>query len=193
MSSSPHPGALQRARIRAESDCLAQADLAEIVLRLLLHQDGSTTRLLEALSGSAIVVHVIEQAFVDGLPAALAGNLPGKRFLRRVTALEAKGRIVLDSLSYTAADALPEQTVEELLRGLRPIGHVLAKAWTRREFRNDNAHMYEELWASVGLPDLEASRQMLIVTPAGPCMLLAETFRRGALDAMSARKARPKS
>lgn len=177
MSSSP----LQRERFHCAADAPAQAERAQTLLRVLLHQDGSTTRLLEAMSGGAITVHVIEQGFIQELPPWLAGVLPGRTFLRRLTALEANGQVFLDSLSYTAVEVLPSVLVQELVDGARPIGAVLADVWTRRAFREDDTHILEELWSVVGMADPQASRSTMIVTPGGPCMVLAETFRRGVL------------
>jgi chorismate-pyruvate lyase len=151
------------------------------LLRLLLCQDGSTTRLLETLTGAQITVHVIEQGFVDTLPVQLAGVLPGKTFLRRLTSLEADGRVLLDSISYIAVEVLPRSVVQELVAGIRPIGHLLARSWTRRVFRNEDTPLLEELWDAIGTPDPQASRSTLIVTPEGPCMVLGETFRQGVL------------
>ena len=173
---------LQRHRFHRDPDAPTQAASAQALLRVLLHQDGSTTRLLEALGGGDLRVHVIEQGLVTELPLQLAGSMPGSKFLRRLTTLEANGRVLLDSLAYIAVGALPGPLVQELLEGIRPIGHVLAHLWTRRAFRALDDTVFEELWAVVGLPDPLASRSTSIATPAGLCMVLAETFRRGVLD-----------
>jgi chorismate-pyruvate lyase len=173
---------LQRARFHSAADEPAQAEFAQVLLRLLLHQDGSTTRLLEAMSDGDLRVQVIDQGFLREVPPPLAASLAGKTVLRRLTSLEVKGRVLLDSLAYIAAEALPASMVQELVDGVRPIGHVLASLWTRRVFRPEDAWTIEELGRAVGLPDPPASRSTAIVTPAGPCMVLAETFRRGVLD-----------
>lgn len=179
MSSSSHVRALQRQRFLAEGDADARTGPRGTLLRLLLQQDGSTTRLLEALSGAEITVHVLEQGLVHVLPVPLAGVLPGTTFLRRITSLEADGRVLLDSISYIAVEVLPRPIVQALVEGIRPIGHVLVPLWTRRVFRDGDTQLLEELWAAVGEPDPQASRSMLVVTPEGPCMVLAETFRGG--------------
>jgi chorismate-pyruvate lyase len=152
------------------------------MLQVLLAQDGSTTRLLETIAGEKICVHVIEQEVVHELPRELAGSLPGKSFLRRLTTLEAKGHVLLDSISYIAIDALPEAVVRELQEGVRPIGTVLSCLWTRRTFRSQDTSLLEELWSAVGHPDERASRSSCVHTPEGPCMILGETFRRGVVS-----------
>lgn len=186
---SMHPPDLlpfQRERFHSDSDSPAQAALARTVLQLLLHQDGSTTRLLEVLAGGAIAVHVLEQGLVRELPSQLEGSLPGNTFLRRLTALEAGGRVLLDSVSYIAVERLPRAVVHGLEEGTRPIGHILARLWTRRSFRDQDTQLFEQLWARTGQPDPRASRSCVILTPEGPCMVLAETFRRGVLEAIGA-------
>jgi chorismate-pyruvate lyase len=172
---------LLRQRFASAAEPVPHVD-ARALLHLLLHQDGSTTRLLELLAGGDITVHVLAQDLVRQLPSHLASALPGRTFLRRLTSLEAHGCVLLDSLSYIAVEALPASAVQELVAGVRPIGHVLAGLWTRRSFRDQDTGIFEELWAAVGEPDPPASRSTLISTPAGACMVLAETFRRGVLD-----------
>jgi chorismate-pyruvate lyase len=171
---------LQRERCLRDPEPHAQALLARGVLRMLLHQDGSTTRLLEATLGGPITVHVLEQQLVPALPPFLQGALPGTTFLRRITALEAQGQVLLDSLAYIAVEALPGPMVRDLMEGVRPIGHIVASLWTRRAVRGGDHALLQELWSVVGEPDPEASRSGAILTPDGPCMILAETFRRAA-------------
>jgi chorismate-pyruvate lyase len=101
-----------------------------------------------------------------------------------VTSLHVSGHVLLDSLAYIAVEALPPPLVQELRGGIRPIGHVLANVWTRRTLRDQDARLLEELWGAVGNPDLPASRSLCIYTPRAPCILLAETFRRGILTRM---------
>jgi len=153
----------------------------QTIRALLLAQDGSTTALLEKLGPAKVSVHVIEQHVVEKLPGELDGELPGARFLRRLASLHARGDVLLDSLSYTAIDVLPQSVARELTKGVRPIGHLLSQLWTRREFRDRHEGLLQELWDAVGDPDPPSSRTMCIYTPRAPCMLLAETFRGGVL------------
>lgn len=175
----PSRGAARRERFFDRCASPTEAAAARALLPVLLHQDGSTTRLLEAITGGPIQVQVLHQHEVDALPAALHGVLPGTRFLRRLTALCAHGEVLLDSLAYIALDGLPPDIAAELHAGQRPIGHLLAKLWTRRRFGAHDAALLEELWRTVGRPDAQASRSCVIDTPVGACMVLAETFRAG--------------
>lgn len=181
------PSQLHRERFLRVCDHPAEAAWASVVLRLLVSQDGSTTRVLESIAGGKFSVHVLDQRIIDALPRQLEGALPGTRFLRRLTSLEAHGHVLLDSLAYIAIDALPGSALRELQEGVSPIGHVLSRLWTRRAFRVDDTDLFDELWSVVGYPDPHASRSSCIYTPDGPCMILGETFRRGALTVQSAR------
>jgi len=160
---------------------LCRNSCEQAIRALLLAQEGSTTRLLQTLCRNDISVQVIDQQVVDKLPIALDGELPGTRFLRRLSSLHAGGHVLLDSFSYTALDVLPTLVASELIEGTRPIGHVFSHLWTRRTFRGGDADLLESLWAEVGDPDPPSSRTLFIHTPRAPCMLLAETFRGGVL------------
>lgn len=157
------------------------------LLHLLLHQDGSTTRLLQMLVGGPISVHVLDQGFVDEVPDSLADVLSGKRFLRRLISLEAGGYVLLDSISYIATDILPAPVVRDLEEGIRPIGSILADLWTRRRSRAADKQLLDELWAVTGKADPAASRACSILMPQGTCMVLAETFRRGVITVAATR------
>lgn len=154
----------------------------DAILALLLAQDGSTTNLLERIGQCKISVHLVEQQVVDKLPIQIDGELPGHRFLRRITSLHSGGLVLLDSIAYIATDVLPPPVVKALEDGTRPIGHVLSPLWTRRSFRDRNGPLLEDLWKAVGQPDPHASRSLCIYTPRAPCVLLGETFRRGVLN-----------
>lgn len=134
------------------------------------------------MAGCDLTVHVIEQERVHALPAQLEGSLPGTSFLRRLTTLEARNNVLLDCVAFIAVQTLPCEVVSALEEGIRPIGHLLSQLWMRRVFREPDPETLEQLWATFGVPDPRAARSSLIVTPAGPCMVLAEVFRRGVLD-----------
>jgi chorismate-pyruvate lyase len=184
--------ALERQRFLHPSDPPAQAVHARNVLHLLLAQDGSTTRLCEAIAGGAVSLHVLEQRVVDAVPAEVRAALPGSSFLERITSLAAHGQVMMDNLSYVALEGLPADVRRDLEGGVMPIGHLLSRLWVRRSFLDAVPVLYERLWGAVGgLPDAEASRTYCIVTPEGPRMLIAETYRRGMLMQRPAAKAQP--
>lgn len=182
VSSAPTVSLLRRERFSQESDASCQATLARTVLGMLLHQDGSTTRLLETMAGCDLTVHVIEQERVHALPAQLKGILPGTSFLRRLTTLEARSNVLLDCVAFIAIETLPCEVASALEDGIHSIGQLLSQLWTRRVFREPDPEILAQLWATFSVPDPLAARSSLIVTPAGPCMVLAEVFRRGVLD-----------
>lgn len=173
----------RRARFHQDADSSTQAAHARTVLQMLLAQDGSTTRLCETLAASAISVQVFEQDMVDALPGQLHDALPGARFIRRLSSLVANGDVLLDSLSFIALEGLPEDIRRDLEQATIPIGHMLGRLWNRRQFRGQDAPLFEQLWQHTGLPDPAASRSYALVTPEGPRMVIGETFRRGLFTA----------
>jgi len=100
--------ALGRQRFHQPSDAPAQVAHARDMLRLLLAQDGSTTRLCETIAGGPVSLHVLEQQI--GASSRTIGRIfqreTGMRYqqwrqqwrLMRAIELLATGR----SLSYCA-------------------------------------------------------------------------------------------
>ena len=149
------------------------------MLQLLLAQDGSTTRLCEAIAGGPVALRVLEQRIVHEVPPEVRAALPGGRLLERITCLAAGGQVMMDNISYIALEGLPPDIRRHLEGAEIPIGHLLARMWVRRSFLGAAPALYDRLWQAVGLPDAEASRAYCIATPDGPCMVIAETYRRG--------------
>ncbi len=172
---------LQRQTFLQASDSPTQAAHARDTLRLLVAQDGSTTRLCETAAGGPITVHLLEQQVVRAVPPAVQAALPGTSFIERITSLSAHGEVMMDNLSYIALEGLPADIRRDLEAGVLPIGHLLARMWVRREFLPPDAGLYQRLWGASGVPDAEASRTYRILTPEGPRMLIAESYRRGML------------
>ena len=164
--------ALQRERFPTTPD-------AWRVLRLLLAQDGSTTRLCETVAGGPVGLHLLAQRVVEQVPAEVRQVLAGTRFIERLSCLAAHGAVLMDNLSYVALDRLDAGLRREIEAGERPLGHLFAERWVRRDFLAAAPGVYARLWAEVGLADAAASRVYAVHTPAGPAMLIAETFRRG--------------
>lgn len=181
MSSIHHPPP-QRLRWHDASDSAANAAHAQDVLQLLLAQDGSTTRLCETIAQGPVALQLIEQRIVDVVPDEVRAVLPGQRFIERITCLAAHGQVLMDNLSYIALEGLAPDIRRDLEAGVMPIGHLLARLWVRRSFLEGSSALYAKLWDAVGLPDPEASRTYCILTPEGPRMLIAETYRRGMLS-----------
>lgn len=151
------------------------------MLQLLLAQDGSTTRLCEAIAAGPVTLHVIAQQIAAAVPVEVRSVLPGASFIERVTCLVAHGEVLMDNLSYIALDGLAPDVRRDLEDGVTPIGHLLSRMWVRRSLLDPTPVLYAKLWSAVGLPDPEASRVYCIATPDGPRMVIAETFRRGML------------
>jgi chorismate-pyruvate lyase len=178
-SSSPSP--CRRELFVDASASPADAAQAQRILRLLLAQDGSTTRLCESVAGGPVELHVLRQAVTHNVPPLVREHLPGERFIERITFLAAHGQVLMDNLTYIALHGLPADIERDLLAGSMPIGHLLARLWARRERVPEAAELHERLWHAVGMPDAGATRSYRILTPEGPRMLIAETYRRGML------------
>ncbi len=151
------------------------------LLELLLAQDGSTTRLCEAIAGEPIQVDVLSQQTVRLVPDVVRTQLPGDEFIERITSLVARGEVLMDNLSYIAMHRLEPDVEAALREGSVPIGHLLSRWWVRRVALDDDGGLPQRLWQVVGLPDAPATRTYRIDTPQSPRMLIAETFRRGML------------
>lgn len=154
---------------------------ARHVLRLLLAQDGSTTRLCEAVAGGPVALHVLHQRATADVPDLVRRHLAGEQFIERITFLAAHGEVLMDNLAYIALDGLDAGIERDLRAGTLPIGHLLARMWVRREPIAGAQPLCEQLWNAVGLPDEAATRSYRIVTAEAPRMVIAETYRRGML------------
>lgn len=179
--SSNFPTSLRRDCFVDARASIADAAHARHTLRILLAQDGSTTRLCEAIAGGPITLQVLHQAPATEVPAIVRESLPGARFIERITSLTAHGEVMMDNLTYIALQGLDAALRRELEAGQAPIGHLLSRLWVRREAVAAPHALHERLWSAVGTPDAAATRAYRIVTPEGPRMLIAETYRRGML------------
>lgn len=144
-------------------------------------QDGSTTRLCEAVAGGPVQLQLLHQQATRQVPAAVREHLPGDAFIERITCLAAHGEVLMDNLAYIALEGLPSDIERDLRAGTLPIGHLLARLWVRREPLPLDDSLTARLWDAVGSPDASATRSYRIVTPEGPRMLITETWRRGML------------
>jgi chorismate-pyruvate lyase len=151
------------------------------LLRLLLAQDGSTTRLCQAIAGTPLSLQVRRQTVTATVPDCVRGILPGERFIYRITSLAARGQIMMDNLVYVALDGLSEPLRDGLDSGAIPIGPLLETLWVRRKplAAEVAGALSAQLWNEVGVPDPAAARAYTIATPAGNLFVIAETYRRG--------------
>lgn len=152
------------------------------MLRLLLAQGGSTTRLCEAIADAKVGLHVIEQRHCTDLPEPVRSVLPGECLLERISCLASRGVVMLDSLVYIATRSLTRDLAQQIEAGTQPIGYLLERLWVRRApWPRAHPALCTRLWARVGCPDASASRTYAVATPDGPLMVITETFRDGML------------
>jgi len=130
MSSTPLESILRR-RFGALAGSQADVTQTQFVLRLLLAQGGSTTRLCEAVAGGPVRLHVLAQVVTDDVPNSVRETLEGPRFIERVTFLAAHGEVMMDNLTYIAVAGLDADLRRDLDAGTIRIGHLLAPLWIR--------------------------------------------------------------
>jgi chorismate-pyruvate lyase len=171
----------RRERFAGAQATAAQAAIERQVLRLLMAQDGSTTRLCEAVAGGPVDLVLIKQHVTVEVPAIVREHLPGTQFIERITSLAAHGQVLMDNLTYIALEGLEPAIDGDLRAGTLPIGHLLARLWVRRERIAQAGELMDTLWNAVGLPDASATRAYRIATPTSAQMVIAETYRRGML------------
>jgi chorismate-pyruvate lyase len=153
------------------------------LLRMLLALDGSTTRICEALADGPVQLQLVHQMQTAQVPLAVQQQLGGAAWLVRTTSLQAHGQVLMDNLSFTRLDAVPDWFLAALEQGDAPIGHLLARLFVQRESLPTEDSVAGLLWQHVGLPDLRATRSYRITTPEGPLMLICEVFRGGMTSA----------
>jgi len=175
------PAALRRRLfLDAEAGSLEHAR-QRWLLRLLLAQDGSTTRICQSIAGKPLTLQLRHQEVTTTVPACVREFLPGTQFIHRTTSLAADGEVMMDNLVYVALDGLAEPLRRGLDSGAIPIGPLLESLWVRRKpLPADVANILnEQLWNEVGMPDPAAARAYTIATPGGNLFVIAETYRRG--------------
>jgi chorismate-pyruvate lyase len=165
--------------------------VAASLLRLLLAQDGSTTRLCEAISGGPVGLSLHAQTRVVSAPDAVLEQLGGASWIERVTSLHAAGRVLMDNLTFTRTDVIPLEFAGDLERGELPVGRLLDRLFVQRRIVPASS-LGDTLWATTGLPDPAASRAYTISSELGsskrgPFMLVFETYRAGIARAFTER------
>jgi len=135
------------------------------------------------MCGLPVQVLLHRQHRTHEVPRSVAEQLGGEAWLERVTSLVAGGRVLMDNLSYTRMDSVPDWFLRGLDEGTAPIGHLLAQLFVQRQPIESEPALQSGLWSVVGLPDPKSSRAYRIVTPEGPLMLIFEVFRGGMVPA----------
>lgn len=156
---------------------------AQTLMLLLTEQDGSTTRLCEALAGAPVQVRVLSQNLRADVPSQVRALLPGDLFLERVTSLVTNDEVMTDNLVYVALEGLDARLKDQLRAGVLPIGRLMAGRWLRRDTVSVDDDVLDRLWNIVGEADPGAMRCYRMQSLDGPAMLVCETFRHGILSA----------
>jgi chorismate-pyruvate lyase len=149
---------------------------APSLLRVLLGQDGSTTRLCEVIAGGPVELQLHSQSRVETVPDEVLEHLGGTAWLERITSLHVADRVMMDNLTWTCLDNIPLEFADDLERGELPVGRLLDRLFVKRQAIQASG-LGEVLWATTGLPDAHASRAYIISSEAGAFMMVFETYR----------------
>jgi chorismate-pyruvate lyase len=155
--------------------------IASNLLRVLLGQDGSTTRLCEVIADGPVELHLYSQARVKSVPDGVLEFLDGDSWIERITSLHVAGRVMMDNLTWTRVDKIPAEFADDLERGELPVGRLLDRLFVKRRMISASS-FGDVLWNQTGLPDARASRAYTISTQVGSSdqgafMLVFETYR----------------
>jgi chorismate-pyruvate lyase len=149
---------------------------ASSLLRVLLGQDGSTTRLCEVIAGGPVELSLYSQARVEVVPDSVLELPGGTSWIERITSLHVAGRVMMDNLTWTRVDRIPAEFADDLERGELPVGRLLDRLFVKRQ-KIPASSLGDVLWNQTGLPDPRASRAYTISSDSGPFMLVFETYR----------------
>lgn len=150
-----------------------------LLRRLLLAQDGSTTRLCAAAARGKLELGLYLQERRSSAPAIVKESLGGTAWLERITTLYAGTTVMMDNLSFTRLDTVPAWFLDELDQGIAPVGRLLENLFVRREAAPCSPDVEKLLWDQTGLPDPSMSRSYLVRMPEAPLMYIFETYRAG--------------
>jgi chorismate-pyruvate lyase len=151
------------------------------LLRVLLGQDGSTTRLCEVIADGPVELCLHSQARVATVPDSVLEFLGGDSWIERITSLHVAGHVMMDNLTWTRVDRIPSEFAGDLERGELSVGRLLDRLFVKRRIISASS-FGGVLWNQTGLPDSRASRAYTISTQVGSSessafMLVFETYR----------------
>jgi chorismate-pyruvate lyase len=146
------------------------------LLRVLLGQDGSTTRLCEVIAGAPVELRLHSQARVETVSDSVLEFLGGASWIERITSLHVSGRVMMDNLTWARVDKIPAEFADDLERGELPVGRLLDRLFVKRQPISASS-LGDVLWKQTGLPDARASRAYTISSEQGVFMLVFETYR----------------
>ncbi len=120
-------GYAAEARIEGDGHSLAFAELPP-VLRVLLLQDGTVTKTLEAFFWEPVAIRTIDQRMAElGVGTPLPGCEPDRLVLHRRVEIvgEVSQRLFCQATSLVRTDQLPDSVAEKLIAGRIGIGELL--------------------------------------------------------------------
>ena len=97
--------------------------------KILLHTDGSITKILEAITGKRVVVETVKQHVIraDRRIADVLSIKEGEEVNYRVVNLKVNNDVLVHAVSYTPISRLEKDFKEDLMRADIPIGKIMRK------------------------------------------------------------------
>ena len=122
--------------------------------KILLHTDGSITRILEAISNKEVVVETVRQEIIkaDKEIAKLLSLDEGEEVNYRIVNLKVDDDVLVHAISYTPLKRLEREFREDLMKADIPIGKIMKKHkiearreinWTKIERANEMSKIFE--------------------------------------------------
>ena len=97
--------------------------------KILLHTDGSITKILEAISGKSVSVETVKQQIVgaNGEIAKILKVNVGEPVNYRVVNLKIDNDVLAHAISYTPLKRLEKDFKDDLMKADIPIGKIMRK------------------------------------------------------------------
>jgi beta-ribofuranosylaminobenzene 5'-phosphate synthase len=167
------------------SEIEAQVGRLSPMQKFLLGTDGSVTQILEAITGSQVVIRTREQKIIPADPATAEclGIAPTDPVNYRVVEIKtlAKGDVLIYAVSHTPIGRLSAEFRDDLMKADIPIGKIIQnhRIEARREIldaRVSSATDEEGRIFCIGKHEPLLSRQYRIIHKEKPLIFIKEQF-----------------
>jgi beta-ribofuranosylaminobenzene 5'-phosphate synthase len=167
------------------SEIEAQVGRLSPMQKFLLGTDGSVTQILEAITGSQVVIRTREQKIIPADPATAErlGITPTDPVNYRVVEIKtlASGEVLINAVSHTPIGRLSAEFRDDLMKADIPIGRIIQnhRIEARREIleaRVSPATDEEGRIFSIGKHEPLLSRQYRIIHKGEPLIFIKEQF-----------------
>jgi beta-ribofuranosylaminobenzene 5'-phosphate synthase len=162
----------------------AQVGRLSPMQKFLLSTDGSVTQILEAITGTAVVIETRVQQIIaaDPITAQRLDIIPGDPVNYRVVEIRRSGgEVLIYAISYTPVSRLSPKFKDDLIKADIPIGRIIQnhRIEARREILNARVSPATEETArifSLCVKEPLLSRQYRIIHESKPLIFIEEQF-----------------